>query len=304
MVLGHDDVEFTAAGAHEDGVAGPGAAGVDAFGASGGNGRFDDVDVFAAELAAFARVRIQARDRHARLRDAHLPAGAVRQPHGGELGLGRDAGDDVRQGHVDGYQQHAQFVVGQHHREVLRGGSFGQDLGVARVVDPGLMHGFLVKRGSHDGADAAGLRIVDRCTDVVVGAAPCAGADLPGGQVGRQGRAASDDIDVARIRAGLTDAGNFDHFQACPQLGRGAAQCARVAIHHARGIQALRVSLDDDLGTDAGGIAHGDSHGQGRVHDGMAPHSKVTVARLDPRPVAWLDVIFGFCSLRPMDWQY
>ncbi|WYX07674.1 hypothetical protein WJ978_15940 [Achromobacter xylosoxidans] len=25
---------------------------------------------------------------------------------------------------------------------------------------------------------------------------------------------------------------------------------------------------------------------------------------MEPRPVAWFEVMAGFCSLRPIDWQY
>jgi hypothetical protein len=95
-------------------------------------------------------------------------------------------------------------------------------------------------------------------------------ADLPQGQVGGQGGAAGDDVDVVRARRCLADVGDLDDLQPCAQLGGGAAQRARVAIHHARRVQALRVGLDDDFGTDAGGIAHGDAYGQGGVHDAGA----------------------------------
>ncbi|CUK09890.1 Uncharacterised protein [Achromobacter ruhlandii] len=316
MVLGHHDVELAAAGPHEDCVAGPRTAGVDALVACLTDGRRDDVEVLAAELAAFAGVRVQAGHRHARPGDPHLAAGAVGQAHGGQFGFGRDARHDVRQRDVNGHQQHAQFVVGEHHGEVVGARAFRQDLGVAGVVDAGLVHRLLVQRRRDDGADAAGLGVVDGGADVVVGGASGGRADLAVGQVGRQGGTTGHHLDAASIAAGLADVGDLADLQARAQRGRGAPQRARIAIHHARGIQALGAGLDDDFGANAGGIPHGDAHGRRGVHDrfpvyclvffggSISPHSNVTVARLEPRPVAWLEVTAGFCSLRPIDWQY
>ncbi|MNV58262.1 hypothetical protein D3C71_1506250 [compost metagenome] len=191
-----------------------------------------------------------------------MPAGPVGQPHGGQLGVGRNARDHVRQGHVYGHQQHTQFVVGQHHGEVLRGGAVGQDLGVAGIVDAGLVHGLLVQRRGNDGADTAGLRVVDGGAHIVIGRASGGGADLPQRQRVGQGRATGDDMNTPRIGAGLGDVADFHDVQACAQLGSGAAQRACIAVHHTGCVQALRNRLDDDFRADAGGIAHGDAHGQ------------------------------------------
>ena len=252
--------------AHEDGVARPGAAGVDALGAGLGDGRLDDLDFLAAELAAFAGVRIQARDRHARPRDAHLATGPVGQAQRAQLGLGRDARDDVGQRHVDGHQQHAQLVIGQHHGEVRRAGAFGQDLGMAGIVDAGQVHGMLVQWRGDDGADGARLGVVDGGADVVVGAASGLGAELPRRQVGGQGGTAADDLDQAGAQAGLGRRGNLDHVQARAQRGaRGAARRRRRTPHAARAGPAHR------LGRRFQGRCrrhrHGDAHGQLGVHD-------------------------------------
>ena len=194
-------------------------------------------------------------------RDAHLATGPVGQAQRAQLGLRRDARDDVGQRHVDGHQQHAQLVIGEHHGEVRRAGAFGQDLGMAGIVDAGQVHGML---GGDDGADGARLGVVDGGADVVVGAASGLGAELPGRQVGGQGRTAADDLDQAGAQAGLGGRSDLDHVQARAQRGR-AAQRAGVAVHHMRRGPAHR--LDDDFRADAGGIAHGDAHGQLGVHD-------------------------------------
>ncbi|MNI56797.1 hypothetical protein D3C73_1118210 [compost metagenome] len=163
---------------------------------------------------------------------------------------------------MNGHQQHAQFVVGQHHGEVLRGGAVGQDLGVAGIVDAGLVHGFFIQRRGDDGADTTGLRVVDGGANIVIGCASGGGADLPQRQFVGQGGATGNDMNAPRIGAGLGDIADFHDVQARAQLGSSASQRARVAVHHAGCVQALCNRLDDDFRADAGGIAHGDAHGQ------------------------------------------
>src|SRR5690606_36682712 len=82
VILGHHDVEFAAARAHEHGVAGPGTRYVQAGVADLGNGRPDDVDVFAPEFAVFARMRVQPGHGDARPCNAHLAARTVGEPDG------------------------------------------------------------------------------------------------------------------------------------------------------------------------------------------------------------------------------
>jgi len=105
VVLGHHDVEVAAPRPHENGVAGPGAAGVDALCAGLPDGGGDVGQILVAELAVFARVRVQARHRDARGGDAQLQAGLVRQPNRAQFGLRRDGRRHRGQGHVDGDEQ-------------------------------------------------------------------------------------------------------------------------------------------------------------------------------------------------------
>src|SRR5215831_11290438 len=80
VILRHDDVELTPARPHEDRIAWPRPAGLDAGVAGGLDRRRDLVDVLAPEHAAFAGMRIEAGHGDARARDAVVAASALCQP--------------------------------------------------------------------------------------------------------------------------------------------------------------------------------------------------------------------------------
>ena len=66
MILRHDNVEPPGAGLHEDGIARPRPAGVDALGPCGLDSGPDDAYFFVAEQAAFPGMGIEAGDRYPR----------------------------------------------------------------------------------------------------------------------------------------------------------------------------------------------------------------------------------------------
>ena len=115
VVLRHHHVEAALARLHEDRIAGPGAAGVDALAPRGLDGRQDDAGFLVAEQPAFAGVRIQARHRHARRGHAQRAPALVRQPDGRHLRVEIGALDGLAQRTVDGHEHGGDDVVGQHH---------------------------------------------------------------------------------------------------------------------------------------------------------------------------------------------
>ena len=90
-----------------------------------------------AERAVFAGVRIEARDREARLRDAEARAQVARDdPAGLDDEFGREALRHVAHRHVDGHRHHGELGRPQHHHR-MRGAAGallrkpGEEFGVA-----------------------------------------------------------------------------------------------------------------------------------------------------------------------------
>ena len=135
MVLRDHDVELTRPRGHKHRVAGPRAAGVDAL-APGIFDRGQDFSrVFVAEQPAFARVRVEPRDRDPRFGDPNGLRTLLRMADGAQHGRAGDQRHSPAQRHVDGGQHRADVIVGKHHSDLLGGGAaeVGQHLGVAGV---------------------------------------------------------------------------------------------------------------------------------------------------------------------------
>ena len=94
--------------------------------------RRDDFDFLAAEMAGFAGVRIQARDEHARPRDAEARDQVAAQDleRLGEA-FARDRRRHVAQREVRRRERDAHAAADQHHDDARRAGALGEELGVA-----------------------------------------------------------------------------------------------------------------------------------------------------------------------------
>ena len=159
---------------------------------------------------------------------------------------------------MDGDEQDPQLLIGQHHGEIGGAGMGGQNLGMAGVVDARRLHRLLVQGRGDDGIDLAGLgqarsrarhrhrrprRPAHRCAR----RGDRAGSRLAGSRSMRPGRASAS-AGVAMTRSASS----------APRSVDGAMQDRLIADDEGRRQAALGPELDDDLGTDAGRIAHGD----------------------------------------------
>ncbi len=133
--------------------------------------RGNDLDLFAPEVAALARVRIQAGDENARRRHAEtLHERAVQNAQGGLQAVARDGARDLGQREVRRGQGHAQTAADEHHDHARRGGQPGEILGMpgkrnAGIVDRALVH----RRGHHRGeapVQAAGHGAIEQSQHV------------------------------------------------------------------------------------------------------------------------------------------
>ena len=104
---------------------------VHAFGAQAGQGRLDDVDFLAAQVAALARVRVKATHQYARVGNAELVAHVGMQDTGYTFdALGSDGVGNITQRQVGGHQGHAQAAGGQHHYHLRGVGQLGKEFGM------------------------------------------------------------------------------------------------------------------------------------------------------------------------------
>jgi len=280
MGHGHDRVVGSGAlgggaGPHEYGVRRKRAFGADAQALRLRHGRADDLQFLGAEQAAFTGMRIQPRHRQARLLDAPAAQGFMGDLQRLQHGLEGHGLDGLPQRLVDGDQHHAQFVVGQHHahrrrRLARRRRQRLQHLGVAGEADAGSRQRLLVDGRGDDGAGLAGLHPAHRGLDAQRRSRTAQRIDAPQRQRrqpfgqsrrGQHGKA-------ARRHVGPIG-GRFEqrqHRPAARAAGGGAPQHRRIANDDRIGHLAAAEGLDDDLGADAGGIAHGHEQGLHGTH--------------------------------------
>ena len=165
--------------------------------------------------------------------------------------LQRDVGGDVADPHV---------AVRQHHAGALDAGQFRQHLGVAGVVVAGLVQCLLVQRRGDDAADPARHRQPHAALHRLEREAAAVGRELAGPDrlalrprlQGRQGGPARS----ASVHRGDAQVG--------ANCARAACSAASLPITSRRRFAGLDPGaqpgggLDDDLGADAGRVAHGD----------------------------------------------
>ena len=147
LVVVHADrgVVPAARGGVEHRVGGQRSAQVHAFAAQPVQHRNDHLDFLAADLAAFARMRVQPRHGQpwrgqAELRDQRRMGDADARLEQ----FGRERGGHLGQRDVNGRRHHAQLVRGQHHHHLGHPGQMGEVFrmagkGEARAVLQGLL---------------------------------------------------------------------------------------------------------------------------------------------------------------------
>ncbi len=285
------DVELAPAGAGEDRVGGQGTVHVEPGPPRVLDGRDDPGLLLVAEEAVLARVRIEPAHRNTGPRAAQAGHGLLGQVDDAADAL---AGDQVRhaaQRHVGGDVDDPQLLAHQEHREILRVGEPGQDLGV-----PGVLHArggerFLVDRRGDDAVDRAGLTEPHAGLDVGVGGAAGLGADRGLRQGGRIHVGQVEALDCARLEAACVD--GFDRVQPKrrPEQRQGRLHDRPVADDHRlarRRDLGPPQRLGDDLRADPGGVAHGDAeHGNASGGHEVAPRrASNTVERNPPALVS------------------
>jgi hypothetical protein len=150
----------------EHGVRGQGTPGVDAVGQQRFDGRRDDVDVFAAERAVFAGMRVEARYRKPRPAKAEMRF-QIRDhdPGGRHDQLACELGQRLAQRKVDGDGNHGERRRPQHHHRLRRaaaiGGKLGEKLGVAGMTESGTVQHALGDRVGDDGAGSPSPDMLD-----------------------------------------------------------------------------------------------------------------------------------------------
>ncbi len=130
-----------------------GADQVDAFLAQQGQCRLDDLYLFAAQMTAFTRVRIESADQNARTGDTELlDQVGVQDACDFAQALGGNGRRDILEWQVSGHQRHAQAARGEHHDHLLGMGQLGEKFGMPGKRDPGLVdHAFVNRSGDHAG---------------------------------------------------------------------------------------------------------------------------------------------------------
>ena len=150
----------------EHGIRRQGAPGVDAFRAQRLNGGCDDVDVFAAERAVFAGMRVEARYRKPRPGQAEMrPEIRDRNPCRRHDQLARELGQRLAQRKVDGDGNDGERRRPQHHHRLRRaaaiGGKLGEKFGVAGMAESRAVQHALGDRVGDDGASSTAPYMVD-----------------------------------------------------------------------------------------------------------------------------------------------
>ncbi len=239
----------------EGGVGRQRASQVQALAAQAFQQRDDDVQLFAAEVAVLAGVRVQAEHRDARPGQAEVAA--QRGMGGGDdlaQAIGGDGVGDIAQRQVGGGQGHAHVFVGQHHHH-LDAGLVGQQFGGAAVGDAACVDRRLVHRaGDHavESALQAGPAGAEQGVDHRAGVGRIGLAEA-----GRRGIADFAQAQVARC-GGLGVL--RQQVQGQVERGRGGAQHVRVGEHQQPAIAArLLDEADAQFRADPGRLARDQS---------------------------------------------
>ncbi len=151
--------------------AGSGPRDVDAVGAQARDRRSDDGDVFLAERAVLAGMRIETGDDETRPRNGEARAQVVRHdPAGLDDEVGGQPADHVAQRQVDGDRHHGEFRRPQHHHRMHRHagvflGELGEIFGMSRLGEARAVEHVLGDRIGDDRARRAGLHVGDGAAD-------------------------------------------------------------------------------------------------------------------------------------------
>ena len=245
--------------AREDGVGGVRTADLETL-THGPPDRGDDLLFFLAlaEQAVLAGVGVDATHRDPHGVDAQLRKGVVRQCDSPADALRIDEPDRFDQTHVNGHEDHVELGRREHHGKVGGAGVLRQDLGVTGKVVPPQVQRLLVQGGGADRIDRALPGQVDGLHQIAKGGVAGRGRQAPGTDAGRQ-QVEIETIDRAEPKGGLV--GRVDRPDHDVSLGDGDHLVERLGIADDDGPagrvhRAVGKRLDDDLGPDAGRVAH------------------------------------------------
>ena len=260
-------------GTHEHGIRRKSAFNVHSQRFGLGNGRVDDLDLFAPKDAAFACMRVEPGDGNARcavqifgqrlMRDAQRLQN-LRRGHGL---------DRVHQRDMNAHQHGAQFVVGQHHaHRHLRNGQarMGSSLRLQQLRMAGKAHArqvqrLFVQRCRHHGGNlplqcglgspghALRCRMSSRSGNLAIGLRPSQTR-----QIEQRNRACRHGERLGRV---INHSDRLGHAW----LARGGSSCQRSSApqrlqlaHHKAAVQSLRLcakGLGNDFWADTGAVA-------------------------------------------------
>ena len=159
-----------ARGGVEHGVRRQRAANRDALGAQGFDGRRDDVEIFGAERAVFAGMRVEAGDDEARMGEAETGLQIPDHDAGGrDDQFARQLRERLAQRQMDRHRHHGKRRRPQHHHRLRDaaaiGGQLGEKFGVAGMAEACAVKHVLGDRIGDDGAGLAGGDVADRKAD-------------------------------------------------------------------------------------------------------------------------------------------
>ena len=204
VIHGDHGVELLGAQFHEDSVAGHWPVDVVPLLAETLDGRFDDIDVLAAEQAAFAGMGIEGRDGDAAARNVKRLERLVGERDDAANPFRRHALRHVFERGVGGDVAHAHGAVNQQHHAVARPSEIGEQFRVTAIVMASEVERFLADRPRADGVSDAVEREAYGGRDRVIGYAPALRRRLAG-RDGNTGRVDVEETDRGQIGARLRD---------------------------------------------------------------------------------------------------
>ena len=119
------------------------------------NGRYDDVDFFAAKHAGFAGVRIQAGNRDTRSGDPTAAKKVVEQQTDADDLLRCQRGRHITKREVDGNESHGQFPARKEHCEILDSATVGKKFCLPGKLETDPVHAGFVNWSGYNGIDFA-----------------------------------------------------------------------------------------------------------------------------------------------------